>query len=73
MKFPPTNELLKKVDCRYSLVVMASKRARQLVAGSTPMVTVAPNEKPVSIATMEIFEDKVRSENALPAYCNDQA
>ena len=25
MKFPPTNELLKKVDCRYSLVVMASK------------------------------------------------
>ena len=73
MKFPPTNELLKKVDCRYSRVVMASKRARQLVAGSTPMVEAGPNEKPVSIATVEIFEDKVHSESALPAYRKDQA
>lgn len=68
MKFPPTNELLKKVDCRYSLVVMASKRARQLVAGSTPMIKCEATDKPVSIATWEIFEDKVHSESALPAY-----
>lgn len=72
MKFPTTNELLKKVDCRYSLVVMASKRARQLVAGSVPMVPAGPTDKPVSIATLEIFEDKVRSESALPAYRNDK-
>jgi DNA-directed RNA polymerase subunit omega len=72
MKFPPSNELLKKVDCRYSLVVMVSKRARQLVAGSTPMVPAEPNDKPVSIATMEVFEDKVHSESPLPAYRNEQ-
>lgn len=71
MKFPASNDLLKKVDCRYSLVVMASKRARQLVGGSTPMIEVAANEKPVSIATMEIYEDKVHSEDELPGYRND--
>ena len=68
MKFPPSNELLKKVDCRYSLVIMASKRARQLVDGSTPMIECDANEKPVSIATMEIFEDKVHAEDELPGF-----
>lgn len=68
MDFPASKDLLKKVDCRYSLVVMASKRARQLVAGSTPMIETSPTDKPVSIATMEIYEDKVHSENELPGF-----
>jgi len=71
MKLPPMNDLIKKVDCRYSLVVMVSKRARQLVAGSTPMVNAAPNDKPVSIATCEVFEDKVQADSPLPAFRKD--
>ena len=55
MKFPPTNELLKKVDCRYSLVVMASKRARQLALGARPMVK-CDSENHLDVALLEIGE-----------------
>ena len=52
------NELLKKVDCRYTLVVEAAKRARQLVDGSTPLTQkVEPN--PVSQAVQEIREGRI--------------
>lgn len=60
---PPMNELLDKVDCRYTLVVMAAKRARQLVAGDTPLIeTKEEDMKPVSLAVEEIYEDKVTYE-----------
>ena len=35
---PTINELMEKVDCRYTLVVEASKRARQLVDGVLPLI-----------------------------------
>ena len=35
---PPITELLEKTDCRYTLIVEVSKRARQLVAGAKPAV-----------------------------------
>ncbi len=62
---PPIDaELLKKVRCRYELVVMASKRARQLTDGSEPMVEgIRPGNKPVTIALGEISEDKVYIES----------
>ncbi len=50
---PPIKDLLEHVDCRYSLVLMVSKRARQIVNGSEPMLD-ADTEKPVSAALMEI-------------------
>ncbi len=56
---PPINELMDKVDCRYTLVVLAAKRARQLVAGDAPLVEVDENAKPVSKAVREIYADKV--------------
>lgn len=56
---PPINELMDKVDCRYTLVVLAAKRARQLVAGDAPLVEVEENAKPVSKAVREIYADKV--------------
>ena len=56
---PPINELMEKVDCRYTLVVLAAKRARQLVAGDAPLVEVDENAKPVSKAVREIYADKV--------------
>ncbi len=60
--YPPINELLDQVDCRYSLVVMVSKRARQLVAGDAPLIEVEEEEKPVTIAVNEIYQGKVSFE-----------
>lgn len=58
MIYPPINELLKTVDCRYTLVVETAKRARQLVSGD-PQLTEEQFIKPVSIAIQEIYEGKV--------------
>ena len=58
MLYPSINELRKKVDSRYTLVILASKRARDLIDGYPPLVDIGI-EKPVSIATEEIYEDKI--------------
>ena len=50
---PPIGELLKRVDCRYTLAVEASKRARELIGGSMPLIDTKEN-KPLSIAIEEI-------------------
>jgi len=50
---PGIRELTQKVDCRYTLVIEASKRARQLVAGATPLITTN-DMKPVTVAVEEI-------------------
>ena len=56
---PSVQELLKKIDNRYSLVVVASKRARQIAAGDISMTKV--NEKsPVTLAANEIAEGTVK-------------
>lgn len=50
---PSIVELSEKVDCRYTLVVETSKRARQLVAGAQPLID--PKErKPLMIAVEEV-------------------
>jgi DNA-directed RNA polymerase subunit omega len=58
MLYPPINELIEKAGSRYALVIAASKRARDIVEGSDPLVKTA-STKPVSIATLEIYEDKI--------------
>lgn len=55
---PPLNELLEKVDCRYTLVVEVAKRARQIVDHARPLVDSESN-KPVTIAVEEIAADKI--------------
>ena len=50
---PPIGELLKRVDCRYTLAVEASKRARELIGGSMPLIDTKET-KPLSIAIEEI-------------------
>ena len=50
---PPIGELLQKVDCRYTLAVEASKRARELIDGSAPLIDTKET-KPLSIAIEEI-------------------
>ncbi|MBE3577337.1 MAG: DNA-directed RNA polymerase subunit omega [Limnochordales bacterium] len=61
MDQPPIEVLREKVDSRYTLVVAAAKRARQLVNQAPPLVN--PNgKKPVSIALEEIARDLVKYE-----------
>lgn len=55
---PAVTDLLKKVDNRYSLVIMTSKRARQIAEGEIPM-TNADEKSPVTLAVNEIYEGKV--------------
>jgi DNA-directed RNA polymerase subunit omega len=55
---PSVVELLKKVEDRYSLVLVTSKRARQIIDGSKAKVETTA-KKPLTIAINEVYEDKV--------------
>lgn len=50
---PSIVELLGKVDNRYSLVIITSKRARQLIEGDKPLVQV-DSIKPLTVAIEEV-------------------
>ena len=50
----------KIVNSRYSIVMATAKRARQLIGGHEPMVTVKPGEKPLSIAVDELNQGKIK-------------
>lgn len=56
---PSVTDLLKIVDNRYMLIIATSKRARQIVEGSTPLVKIE-EKSPVTIASNEIEEGKVK-------------
>lgn len=56
----PAIDLLKtKVDSRYTLAIMASKRARDLIDGKPQLKLTEENEKPLSVATMEVADDLI--------------
>lgn len=70
---PPIDDLLEVVDSKYGLVIMASKRARQINAYYAqlgeglleyvgPLVETRVQEKPLSIALREINEGLLRAE-----------
>lgn len=44
---------------RYSIVIAAAKRARQLVEGAEPYTQNASANKPVSIAVQELYEGHI--------------
>ena len=48
------------VNSRYSIVMAASHRARQIVDGDKPLVEDTENRKALSIAVDEIYQGKVR-------------
>ena len=50
---PNVLELLNHADSRYTLVVEASKRAREVVSGAQPMIS-AEGMKPLKVAVEEI-------------------
>ncbi len=55
---PPMSVLLEKVDSRYTLVVLAAKRARQLLDGAEVKVK-AQTTKNVTRALAEVAESKI--------------
>ena len=75
---PPIDELLEATDSKYSLVIYAAKRARQINAYYSqlgeglleyvgPLVDTHVQEKPLSIALREINEDLLTCEDVDPA------
>ena len=52
-------DCLEMVDNRFQLVLVATKRARQLAHGVVPLVPWE-NDKPTVVALREIAEGKVR-------------
>jgi len=54
MLYPSIDELLQKVDSKYSLVVAASKRARALRDGTKSELLAPKSHKQVGIALEEL-------------------
>ena len=54
------------VNSRYSIVLAAAKRARQLVDHQPPMIDHIEVDKPVSIAVNEIYEGKLKIREGKP-------
>lgn len=61
MLYPSINELLDKVDSRYTLVMIVSKRARKLIEGDEPKTNIR-SSKPVTLALNELIEGKLEYE-----------
>lgn len=57
------------VNSRYSIVLATSKRARQIIGGSAPLVPNSAGKKPLSIAIEELYKGEVK---ILPEDSKDQ-
>ena len=62
---PPIDELAKQVGSKYTLCVVASKRARQLMeqAQNQGLNELPSKEKPLSVAAQEIYDGKLIATN----------
>jgi len=56
--YPPINLIRKKADSRYTLVILAAKRARDIIDGK-PRLIEDQGEVPVTTATKEIYEELI--------------
>ncbi|MCQ2559634.1 MAG: DNA-directed RNA polymerase subunit omega [Clostridia bacterium] len=61
MNRPPLDQLLQHIDCRYTLVAVAAKRARQLTDVHRQETAMEAHGvlKEVSEALYEVIEDKI--------------
>lgn len=48
------------VNSRYSIVLATAKRARQIIAGSKPLVEEGPCQKPLSLAIDELSSSAIK-------------
>lgn len=55
---PSVNDLLKKIDSRYSLVIATSKRAREIIQEEFESEEGSVTNKPISAAVDEFYNDK---------------
>lgn len=58
---PSVVDLLEKVHDRYSLVILTSKRARQLIEGASPKISINSN-KSLTIAINEVDQNAIEYE-----------
>ena len=58
---PSVVDLLEKVHDRYSLVILTSKRAREIIDGSNPRISINSN-KPLTNAINEVDQDAIEYE-----------
>jgi len=66
-------DCLKSVDNRFELVMLATKRARQIVLqGAEPLVP-AENDKPTVVALREIAEGKITQQSMREAEAAQRA
>lgn len=63
MLYPSIDELVHKVDSKYTLVVAAARRARDLRSGETTVLPEPKSNKVVGVALEEIYHDYIRVEN----------
>ncbi len=56
---PTVTDLLKLVEDRYELIIVTSKRARQIASGA-PKLVDATDKSYVTIAAKEVAEGKVK-------------
>jgi DNA-directed RNA polymerase subunit omega len=56
---PSIDDLLKKVDSKYTLVVVAARRARNIQTNYSPENVKNRARKPVSMALDEILDDQL--------------
>jgi DNA-directed RNA polymerase subunit omega len=61
MIHPSLDNLVDKVDSKYTLVVLAAKRAREIMDGEEALVDSKSN-KPVTVALEEIAHGRVAYE-----------
>jgi DNA-directed RNA polymerase subunit omega len=61
MIYPSLDVLVTKVDSKYTLVVLAAKRAREIMDGAATLVDSKSN-KQVTIALEEVAQDKISYE-----------
>ncbi|MCJ8011273.1 DNA-directed RNA polymerase subunit omega [Paenibacillus sp. KQZ6P-2] len=59
MLYPSIDEMMNKVDSKYSLVVAASRRARQLREGEKTVLKHPKSHKFVGVALEEIYGDLI--------------
>ncbi|AIQ41160.1 DNA-directed RNA polymerase subunit omega [Paenibacillus sp. FSL R7-0297] len=59
MLYPSIDELVTKVDSKYSLVVASARRARALREGGKTDIKNPRSHKYVGVALEEIYEDRI--------------
>lgn len=59
--YPSIVDLMNKIDSKYTLCALVSKRARQIISGE-PSLIETDSKKPVTMATEEINEGLITFE-----------